>query len=94
MSPAENEREGRVTVTLPRLLREQLRATLEQRGWLDAQGRPQRGAAGEVVVEWLLDYARLKGWGQVSAPPAERPAAPPQHAHTEAPDEDDFNFKD
>lgn len=92
MSPREAEeggrREGRVFVTLPRLLRERLRATLAARVWIDARGQPQRGAEGEVVTEWLMDYARLRGWtGEAEAlPPA--PDAPPTG------EEEDFGFSE
>jgi hypothetical protein len=99
-------REGRVFVTLPRLLRERLRATLEARGWLTPEGQPQRGAETEIVTEWLMDYARLRGWGDATAPPREAPggftpptgpARPsPASFDADAPDapDDDFGFND
>lgn len=89
-------REGRVSVTLPRLLRERLRATLEQRSWIDAHGKPERGAEGEVVGEWLAEYVRLKGWDQVGATndpaPAERSGPTVQQPTAEQQEDDDFGF--
>lgn len=81
-------RPGRVCVTLPRLLRERLVATLQQRGWVDAAGQPERGAEVDVVTEWLNDYARLQGWDRVEggAVTTERAGAAP------ADGDDDFGF--
>lgn len=56
-------RDDRVTFTPPLLVRERMRQTIQQRGWVG-----KYGASGELLGEWLLDYFRLKGWDGSPSP--------------------------
>lgn len=106
-SPAKGaaQREGRLFITLPRLIRERLRVTIEARGWIDADGQPARGAEVDLINEWLMEYALIKGWtGEApAAAPAAATSTPPMLASptsrssaplTPATDDDDFGFRD